>query len=271
MRTRKKAKPISKATSIKSVIKCLKFCEEILNFDATTVDVIDLWTKITGNSLHINCEECGKPFQNRNFDSNWNLHMPSCTNFCSDKCCSEHRTKMLSLLPKRVLSAERKQQISINSKRAHARNPEMGKNVSKKALDTMRKKGNLSARRDKALQTKLERGVIAEIRFDKGSKEHIEYRKYYRKVWSITRSQDLNSLENFEKRGKKTWHLDHIFPISIAYVLGIPANLIGDIQNLVMLEANKNRKKSNKIFDIPLNVFEYIVDSNKLEELEEIC
>lgn len=218
--------------------------------------------------MYKECKECGNLFQYRTFDANWNFTVFTNTKYCSDNCCCVHYKKALAVLPKRTLTDEQKKEIAIASKLAHAKYPEMGKAVSVKALETMRIEGTLTTRRDKALQTKLERGIISEIRFDKKSSERSEYMRYNKKVWSLTKTQPLHTLKNFDKRGKKTWHLDHIFPTSIAYVLDIPVELIGDIDNLTMLEASENIKKSNKIYEIPLKIFNYIAENNKLDELE---
>jgi hypothetical protein len=77
-----------------------------------------------------------------------------------------------------------------------------------------------------------------------------EKQLYYLKVKSITRSQDLKSLPDYEKRGhakNNGYHLDHIYPISLGYINNIPAEEIAHISNLQYIPWKENILKSNKI------------------------
>ena len=47
------------------------------------------------------------------------------------------------------------------------------------------------------------------------------------KVWFYTMNNDLSKLDNYINRGFKTYHIDHILPISYGYNNNIPAKLIG--------------------------------------------
>ena len=70
---------------------------------------------------------------------------------------------------------------------------------------------------------------------------------YYAKVWEVTESQPLYILENFNKRGWKNHHLDHIFPIFIGYKKGIPPEKVGNIKNLRFLPFKENLEKGYTI------------------------
>jgi hypothetical protein len=73
---------------------------------------------------------------------------------------------------------------------------------------------------------------------------------YYLKVRSITKSQDLKCLENYEKRGTSKnngYHLDHIYPVSLGYANNIPPEKIGSITNLRFIPSEENMKKGYKI------------------------
>jgi hypothetical protein len=74
---------------------------------------------------------------------------------------------------------------------------------------------------------------------------------YYREVWRITHQQPLELLENYDKRGnagqKDAYQIDHIYPISMGFMNGISADIIGNISNLQMLYWLDNRKKGNNI------------------------
>lgn len=80
---------------------------------------------------------------------------------------------------------------------------------------------------------------------------------------NLTKANDLTILENFENRGKHTFHLDHIYPIAKGFMNNIPPQLIGTILNLRMLEAQTNRIKSDKIEEIPQHIMEYL-NENKI-------
>jgi len=76
-----------------------------------------------------------------------------------------------------------------------------------------------------------------------------EKRLYYLKVRSITRSQPLKTLKDYDKRGNSKndgYHLDHIYPISLGFTNNIPAEEIGNIKNLRYIPWLENILKSNK-------------------------
>ena len=60
----------------------------------------------------------------------------------------------------------------------------------------------------------------------------LEKRLYYALVWYHTEQQPLYVLENHDKRGWKDYHLDHIFPISMAFYQNIPPEKVGNIKKL---------------------------------------
>ena len=66
---------------------------------------------------------------------------------------------------------------------------------------------------------------------------------YRRKVWAVTKKQSLHELENFEHRGRKEYHVDHILSIKEGFDRGIDPEIIGHISNLRMLPAKENSSK----------------------------
>ena len=75
-------------------------------------------------------------------------------------------------------------------------------------------------------------------------------RLYYLQVRSITKSQNLKELENYEKRGNSKnngYHLDHKYPISLGYLNKIPPEQIGHIDNLKFIPWRENIMKSNNL------------------------
>lgn len=73
-----------------------------------------------------------------------------------------------------------------------------------------------------------------------------EYNVYRAEVRKITEEQNLSVLEFYEYRGKKTYHLDHIYSISEGFKNKIKPEIIGNIINLRFIPAAINLQKTNK-------------------------
>lgn len=75
---------------------------------------------------------------------------------------------------------------------------------------------------------------------------------YRLKVHSITMSQPLYLLENFEKRGPSTstpsdnHHIDHIFSVMDGFHQNVSPEIVGNFCNLRMLHHRENVKKNSK-------------------------
>ena len=71
---------------------------------------------------------------------------------------------------------------------------------------------------------------------------------YKREVWKCTYKNNLESLDNYEKRGISgidgAYQIDHIISINEGWELGIPPEKIGNINNLQMLPWRVNRNKA---------------------------
>ena len=74
-----------------------------------------------------------------------------------------------------------------------------------------------------------------------------DYRLLVRKLSDITYRQFKEEInpQNY-RRGKKTWHLDHIFPIIECFKQGWPAEKAASRENLQMLLWSDNLMKSGK-------------------------
>lgn len=70
---------------------------------------------------------------------------------------------------------------------------------------------------------------------------------YYKMVRNITNLQPIHLLENFDKRGVLSYHLDHIYPIAKGFENNIPPSIIGDISNLRFIHWEDNIEKSDKL------------------------
>lgn len=60
-------------------------------------------------------------------------------------------------------------------------------------------------------------------------------------------SKNCRYVEGIEKRDFESWHLDHIVPISVGFKLGIPADLIGSVDNLRIVSKEENLSKGSKM------------------------
>ena len=77
--------------------------------------------------------------------------------------------------------------------------------------------------------------------------KNLEKKLYYATVWEVTEEQPLRILENFDKRGWKNHHLDHIYPIALGYSKGISPEKIGNIKNLRFIPYKENLNKGSKV------------------------
>jgi hypothetical protein len=91
------------------------------------------------------------------------------------------------------------------------------------------------------------------------SGKEMSYQDYRKKVDRITKvSITENNIVVPEGH-----EVDHIFPVSYGYQLGIPAHVVGDISNLQVMLMGENRKKSNKCDSIPPFIQGYMLGTAK--------
>ncbi|MFN5417943.1 MAG: hypothetical protein ACK5B9_12870 [Flavobacteriia bacterium] len=73
---------------------------------------------------------------------------------------------------------------------------------------------------------------------------------YKKEVWDVTNSQNLSLLPDFDKRGFKSYHLDHKVSIYYGFKNNILPETIGFIDNLRMIPYKENMIKGVKcVFD----------------------
>jgi hypothetical protein len=74
-----------------------------------------------------------------------------------------------------------------------------------------------------------------------------DFKKYKKKVISITNKQHISELSNFNKRGvsgiEGNFHLDHKFSIVEGFIQNISPSIIGNIKNLEFIPWEENVKK----------------------------
>lgn len=86
----------------------------------------------------------------------------------------------------------------------------------------------------------------------------LEKKLYYAMVWEVTESQPLHILENFDKRGWRDHHLDHIYPISMGFKEKIPPEKVGNIKNLRFIYYTENLDKGFKVTTESMNALRRI-------------
>ena len=92
---------------------------------------------------------------------------------------------------------------------------------------------------------------------------------YYFKVYKITEENlikygDEKFGKNWEnRRGNKTYHIDHVYPIIKSYYENIPCELVGSILNLELIKSTDNLKKGTKITKIPNHIKNWINENKK--------
>ena len=80
-----------------------------------------------------------------------------------------------------------------------------------------------------------------------------EYELYSRKVWDITKLQNLEKLPNINKRAnlahtKDAWHLDHKISIRYGFINNISVENVGSLANLQMLPGRENCSKGSNCY-----------------------
>ena len=86
----------------------------------------------------------------------------------------------------------------------------------------------------------------------------LDKKLYYAMVWEVTESQPLHILENFDKRGWRDHHLDHIYPISMGFKEKIPPVKVGNIKNLRFIPYTENLDKGFKVTTESINALRRI-------------
>lgn len=88
-----------------------------------------------------------------------------------------------------------------------------------------------------------------------------EYRKKVRKE---TRKQPLHQLDNYDHRGKGSFHLDHIVSIAYGFHNKIEPELIGNICNLRYLWYADNISKRDYLTNDSWDVISYMIEKEMI-------
>ncbi len=89
-------------------------------------------------------------------------------------------------------------------------------------------------------------------------------KQYRSQVQKYTRKQPLSQLLNHDKRGKGSFHLDHIISIKYGFDNGIEPELIGNIVNLRYLYWNENISKRDYLTQEGWDVISYFINEGML-------
>lgn len=256
----------------RSYLYFAKFVENIVNYtNRSNIDDEEI-RKLYFSSIHKTelisyCSHCSKQYSKIEFSSKFVYKIHNTT------CCSKSCSQLYYMTTEKRISKS----IEMRNYYAKPGSREKTSDTSKKSwenrdkeewvqkyLKTMGSIGVIERTR-KASQTKFDRGLVSVIH----GRDNSPYANYKRKVKSVTNNQDISTLQYIENRSKREYHLDHIFPISRGYVFKIPAELIGDKENLQMLWGADNQKKTNNIIEIPEHILKYLqnYDTATLEEI----
>lgn len=145
----------------------------------------------------------------------------------------------------RIVTKEQRDRISNSLKEWFCKNesPTKGRKHTKEERE-------LISRKTREAYLNSETYVIRQTEKD-------DYKNYYREVWRLTEHNDLSLLKNYENRGYRTYHLDHILPIRKGFDMKIPPAEIADINNLQFLWWKDNINKRTHISCIPKHLEKY--------------
>lgn len=91
-----------------------------------------------------------------------------------------------------------------------------------------------------------------------------KFKEYRKQVLKHTRKQPLFQLENYEKRGKGSFHLDHMISIKYGFDNNIHPELIGNIANLRYLHLKENISKRDYLTKESFDVISYFIEEGML-------
>lgn len=216
------------------------------------------------------CEICGKSTAHLQYSGRYAFPRTCSTN-CRGKLISKSKTSLVNGVNPAKIAAQKtaktrrnKNDYSSASKKANETksrtgimleaaqkrlvNQKFDEEFSKKIRAGMNKVGDdglTAAQRAayNATQTKIAKGLCVH------PSQRSDFENYKKKVWKITRQQNLYALPNFEKRGhisKNGWQLDHKISISKGFQLRLSEEEIGSIHNLQMLPGKDNIRKGTK-------------------------
>lgn len=176
--------------------------------------------------------------------------------FSKEKCIERHGESIgLEVFNAR----QEKWQASLNAKSQSEiddinRRKNRWVNLTKDESDLLKKQVGKKVRETVSLRTKEESRVVGQnirngmVENGRAIPEELAdaFDLYKRKVWAETNRNDLTILENYSKRSRTGYHLDHKYSIWQGFTNNVSPEIIGHIKNLEMLPYQENLSKFNK-------------------------
>jgi hypothetical protein len=150
-----------------------------------------------------------------------------------------------------ILTDEQKHKIKDLYVNNYINSEEISKimNLNKSLIEKILSKSNYRRNRSQGTSIGLVKRFSG-INYNEYINNLSEFKKYKRKVTSVTKKQPIHNLINFEKRGISgidgNYHLDHKFSIVEGFKQKISPLVIGDITNLEFLPWQENIKKRTR-------------------------
>jgi predicted transcriptional regulator len=150
-----------------------------------------------------------------------------------------------------ILTEEQKEKIKDLYVDNYKNSEEISKimNLNKSFIEQILSKSNYRRNRSQGTSIGLVKRFSG-INYNEYINNLSEFKKYKRKVTSVTKKQPIHNLVNFEKRGISgidgNYHLDHKFSIVEGFKQKISPWVIGNIINLEFIPWEENIKKRTK-------------------------
>lgn len=216
------------------------------------------------------CEECGEPLKYKSFQIGYLIN--SCNNSCPGTIKRREQTVLKNHGVLNGFQTDKSKEKILE--RYGVDNPFLSSDVQKICSEKMSKTknsiewkettGKLSAQKCSNTKNSIEwkETVGAKIKEKMRSTNEsngkwipldnkTEFQLYKREVWAETNNQNLEQLENYDKRGRidldpNAYSLDHKFSIYEGFKQRISPKIIGNIKNLIMLPWHENRDKGRE-------------------------
>jgi len=193
-----------------------------------------------------NCEHCGETFEVK--DTKKGRGRRFCGPICSRRWTANNRSDTW-----RKKASEAKQGENNPMYGVSQTNPNSLANLNRNGWAGKTQSEESNKKRSKALtgrklseETKRKMSKAKSKYLSPDDPQYTKFKKYQRKVYYWSNKNDLTQLENYDKRGKDGYHLDHKYSITEGFKNNIPPKVLGQLKNLEMLPAKDNISKGAK-------------------------
>ena len=194
------------------------------------------------------CEQCSTEFETK--DTKNGRRRRFCGPICSRRWCANNRSESWKKKASEAKIGEKNpmfgvEQTNTNSLANLVSDYWKGKSQSKESNEK-RSKALTGRSLSEDHIKKMTETKRANRKWQPDDPEYKEFKKYRRRVTYWTNKNDLSLLENYDKRSKTGYHLDHRFSVYEGFIQNIPPKIIGNISNLQMIPAKENISKATK-------------------------